>query len=91
MEFNDFSKSQSKESDSKVEETGPSLLIKKWLSNEDVCKLLGVSKRTLQNYRDQRLISFSQVGRKIFYRSSSVDTLLEQHHVRSNYEKGGVL
>jgi len=68
---------------------GPSLLVKKWLSNEDVCCLLGISKRTLQNYRDQRRIPFYQIGRKIYYKVNDVDYFLEMHHIKSYYQKGG--
>lgn len=34
-----------------------------WLESEDARKILGVSQKTWQNYRDQRLIPFSQIGR----------------------------
>ena len=35
-----------------------------WIESEAARKLLGVSPKTWQNYRDQRLIPFSQIGRK---------------------------
>ena len=57
--------SQNKE----LEETGLSLLAKLWLSSDDVCRILRISKRTLQNYRDNRILPFSQVGRKIYYKA----------------------
>jgi hypothetical protein len=41
-----------------------------WLDNDDVCKLLRVTKRTLQNYRDNFLIPYSQIGKKILYVSN---------------------
>jgi hypothetical protein len=44
------------------------LTIKTWLTGDEICKLLRVSKRTLQNYRDKRVIPFSQVERKIYYK-----------------------
>jgi excisionase family DNA binding protein len=75
----------------RVEETGMSLLTKKWLTGDEILHLLGISKRTLQNYRDQRLIPFYQIGRKIFYKSSDVDNFLERHHIRAGYQNGGVL
>lgn len=74
-----------------VNETGLSLLIKKWLTGDEVCHVLGISKRTLQNYRDQRRISFYQIGRKIYYKATDVDDLLERHHIKSYYQKGGEL
>ena len=62
---------------------------KKWLSTDDVCWILGISKRTLQNYRDQRKLPFYQVGRKIYYKGVDVDAFLEQHHIKSYYQEGG--
>ena len=71
------------------EETGLSLLNKKWLTGDEVCHILGISKRTLQNYRDQRRIPFYQTGRKIYFKSIEVDDFLERHHIKSFYQKGG--
>ena len=31
-----------------------------WLHNGDVCRLLGISKRTLQHYRDTSVLPFAQ-------------------------------
>jgi len=72
-----------------VNETGQGLLIKKWLTGDEVCHILGISKRTLQNYRDQRKIPFYQIGRKIYYKATDVDDLLERHHIKSLYQMGG--
>lgn len=51
-----------------------------WLNNEKVCQQLGVTKRTLQKYRDEGKIKFSQFGRKILYRRQHVEQFLEKHH-----------
>ena len=37
-----------------------------WLDNGDVCRLLNVSKRTLQSYRDTGKLPFSQINHKVF-------------------------
>ncbi|MFC5271383.1 helix-turn-helix domain-containing protein [Adhaeribacter terreus] len=50
-----------------------------WLDNQHLMKQLKVSKRTLQNWRDQGLISFSQIGSKIYYNQKDIDTFLEKH------------
>ena len=71
-----------------VNETG--LTIKDWLTGDDLCKLLRVSKRTLQNYRDKRVIPFSQIGRKIYYKYSDIVDYLELHYIKPNYQKGGL-
>lgn len=36
-----------------------------WLGNEDVCVLLQISPRTLQSYRDNGMLPFSQIGRNV--------------------------
>ena len=35
-----------------------------WLHNGDVCRLLNISKRTLQHYRDTGVLPFTQIGHK---------------------------
>lgn len=52
-------------------------------ANEDLCKMLKVSKRTLQNWRDEGLIEFSQIGHKIYYTQGAVTQMLEKAKVRS--------
>lgn len=64
--------------------------IKAWLTGDEICKLLRVSKRTLQTYRDNRVIPFSQIGRKIYYKYTDITNYLELHYVKSYYQKGGV-
>lgn len=49
-----------------------------WLGNEDVCSLLQISKRTVQSYRDNGILPFSQIGRKCYYRVSDVEQLINQ-------------
>lgn len=50
--------------------------LKKWLDKSEVCDILNVSMRTLQNYRDTGMIGFSKVGHKIFYRPQDVEALI---------------
>lgn len=56
--------------------------LKKWLDSQDVCNILGVSKRTLQTYRDKGLLPFSRIRNKLFYRPEDVENLLQSsyHH-----------
>ncbi|MGJ1335288.1 helix-turn-helix domain-containing protein [Sphingobacterium siyangense] len=51
-----------------------------YLSGEDVCKLLHISKRTLQQYRDDNILPYIQIGGKIIYRESDILTILEQNY-----------
>lgn len=54
----------------------------KWLSNDDVCKLLQISLRTLQSYRDNGILSYSQIGRKCYYRTSDIENLISQSQIK---------
>lgn len=64
---------------------------KRWLSSEDVCHLLMISKRTLQSYRDRGTLPFAQIGRKIYYKASAIDDYLEAHYITARVQKGGEL
>ena len=43
-----------------------------WLHNGDVCRLLNISKRTLQHYRDTSVLPFVQIGHKCYYKREDV-------------------
>lgn len=47
-----------------------------WLDNADVCEKLGVSKRTLQSYRDKGLLAHSQINHKMYYKLEDVEAFL---------------
>lgn len=55
---------------------------KRWLSIPETCEYLDVSKRTLQNYRDKGLISFSQYANKILFRLEDLDDFLMSNYNR---------
>lgn len=52
-----------------------------WIESEVARKLLGISPKTWQNYRDQRLIPFSQIGRKIYVSRADLDDFLRNHRI----------
>lgn len=54
-----------------------------WIESDEARKLLGVSPKTWQNYRDQRLIPFSQIGRKIYVNRTDLDAFLRKHRIAS--------
>ncbi|MBD5221989.1 MAG: helix-turn-helix domain-containing protein [Bacteroidales bacterium] len=43
--------------------------------------LLDISPKTWQNYHDQRLIPFSQIGRKIYVNHADIDNFLHKHRI----------
>ncbi|WP_431440494.1 helix-turn-helix domain-containing protein [Bacteroides hominis] len=51
-----------------------------YLTGEEVCQRLYISKRTLQDYRDTRLLGYVQLSGKIIYRKSEILDLLERHY-----------
>lgn len=48
------------------------------LHNGDVCRILNISKRTLQHYRDTSVLPFIQIGHKCYYKREDVEALLEK-------------
>ena len=55
-----------------------------WLDISEVCLLLKVSKRTLQTYRDNNVLPFSQISGKIYFKASDIDEHLEHHYHKTN-------
>ena len=51
-----------------------------WLDIQEVCQLLKISKRTLQSYRDNGVLPFSQVSGKIYFKATDIEKHLENHY-----------
>ena len=62
-------------------------LSEKWLDNQEVTQLLKISKRTLQNYRDENLIAYSQVGHKMYYNTKDIEKFLKSNYYKSKLTK----
>ncbi len=52
-----------------------------WLSSKQVQKILGVSQKTWQTYRDKKIIKFTQIGQKIYVRSSWLEDFMNEHAI----------
>ncbi len=61
--------------------------LKKWLDNQEVCEILGISVRTLQTYRDKGLLPYSCIKHKIFYKPEDVEALLKSSYHQQNQAK----
>lgn len=48
-----------------------------FVDNQEFLQLMNVSKRTAQTWRDEGIITFSQIGSKIYYRMSDIQRLLD--------------
>jgi hypothetical protein len=57
-------------------------LSEKWLDNQDVMLILRISSRTLQSYRDKGILSFAQIGNKIYYKASDIERHLEENYIK---------
>jgi hypothetical protein len=51
-----------------------------FLSNKDVCKMLGLGLRTLQDYRERGHIAYYKIEGKILYKLSDVLKMLENNY-----------
>jgi len=65
---------------SKMEPENPPLQ-EIWLDNEAVCAYLKISKRTLQRYRSNGVITYSLIGKKTYYTISEIKRLLEEKRI----------
>lgn len=52
----------------------------RYLNNKQVCDILHISMRSLQDYRDKRKISFYKLEGKIMYAESDVYKMLEDNY-----------
>ena len=48
--------------------------------NKDVKEILGVQDKLLKKYRDEGMLSYSQVGDKYWYTQSDIDQFLERNY-----------
>lgn len=47
------------------------------LDNYDLCRLLGVTKRTLARYRQKKLIRYYMIDRRTYYKASEIQEFLQ--------------
>ena len=49
-----------------------------WLDGWQLMRRLGISQRTLQDWRSKKKINYSQIGRKFYYRKTDVEAMLDE-------------
>ena len=54
-----------------------------WIESTQARKMLGVSPKTWQTYRDERRIPFSQFGRKIYVKRADLEAFMESHYIQA--------
>ena len=52
---------------------------RRWLTAEEVCKALRITKRTLQYYRSEGIIPSTSLGNKILYKESDIARILQNN------------
>ena len=48
-----------------------------WMDNQEVCRQLNISPRTLQTLRDNGTLAYSLIGHKIFYKPEDVLSIVK--------------
>ena len=51
-----------------------------FLTGKEVCERLYISPRTLQDYRDRRIIPYTQFAGKILYKESEIERILKNNY-----------
>ena len=58
----------------------PLLNGERYLTDREVSELLKVSRRPLQEYRNEGILPFIPLGGKVLYRESDLEKVLEEHY-----------
>ena len=56
-------------------------MMNEWIESGEARKMLGVSQKTWQTYRDNRIIPFSQFGRKIYVKKADLEAFMQSHYI----------
>lgn len=55
-----------------------------FLTGKEVCEQLYISPRTLQDYRDRRIIPYTQFAGKTLYKASDLEKILMMNYKNNN-------
>lgn len=50
--------------------------LQKWMDNQEVCMIMNISKRSLQTYRDNGTLPYTQIGHKIYYKPEDIKQVM---------------
>ncbi|WP_227462044.1 helix-turn-helix domain-containing protein [Culturomica massiliensis] len=51
-----------------------------WADTDQTCKMLNISPRTLQKYRDDSVLPFSTIGGKKYFKIADIKHILEENY-----------
>ena len=57
-------------------------LVNNWIQSETARKTLGVCRKTWQDYRDKKIIPFSQFGRKIYIKKADLESFMMINYIK---------
>lgn len=57
-----------------------------WVDGKTICRYLGISPRTLQRLRSDRIISYSSLNHKRYYTLGEIKRVLQEHSVARRKE-----
>ena len=58
----------------------------RWLTAEEVCKALSITKRALQYYRSAGIIPYTALGNKVLFRDDDIRQLLEKNLIKTGVD-----
>ena len=50
-----------------------------WIENDELSRLLSLSKHQLKGYRGRGLLGYTMIGNKIYYKRREVERFIKQH------------
>jgi excisionase family DNA binding protein len=62
--------------------------LKEWLDSQDVCEILGVTKRTVQTLRETGKLGYTMIAHKVYYRREDVKKFLDTSITRKEVRNG---
>lgn len=54
-----------------------------FFDNQEFLQIMNISKRTAQNWRNEGIVAFSQIGSKIYYNMTDVKDLLVKNYKKA--------
>lgn len=56
----------------------------KWLKSKEVCQMLNITHRTLQTLRNNNQITFSRIGRTMYYKLDDLEKIYNNNKKRTS-------
>ncbi len=53
-----------------------------YIDSSEVCRLLQISRKTLERYRENDMIPYTKIKKRIYYRFRDIDAFMERNYVK---------